>query len=400
MRILLAANASYLPPRGGSTRSNLVWLRALARAGHECRIVSPAPDPSAGDDRVEKDGLTIVRIAHLSRHAKVVRDEIEVFQPDWVLVSSEDLSRVLLREAFHAAPGSLIYLAHTPQFFPFGPESWNPDSEATDIIRSARAVIAIGHHVAGYINQHAGVRATVIHPPIYGSPPFPRYGRFGSGVILTINPCDVKGIAIFLAVAERCPGYRFEGLTGWGTTRRDLERMSKLPNVSALQPVADIGEALSRASLLLMPSLWYEGFGLIAMEAMLGGLPVVASNSGGLVEAKRGTGYVIPVRPIEQYKPEFDENHMPRPVLPEQDIEPWESAVRTLMSDQSAWEREAERSRAAAEEFASGLRVEEFEKLLLSLKPAGPTPRAKVRAENLTPAQRALLFERLRRRKS
>ena len=39
MRILLTATASYVPPRGGATRSNLIWLDHLARAGHACRIV-------------------------------------------------------------------------------------------------------------------------------------------------------------------------------------------------------------------------------------------------------------------------------------------------------------------------------------------------------------------------
>ncbi len=33
MRILLAANASYVPPRGGATRSNIVWLELLSEAG-------------------------------------------------------------------------------------------------------------------------------------------------------------------------------------------------------------------------------------------------------------------------------------------------------------------------------------------------------------------------------
>src|SRR5690242_16929242 len=42
MRILLTANASYLPPRGGATRSNLLWLEYLASSGHECRVVAGA----------------------------------------------------------------------------------------------------------------------------------------------------------------------------------------------------------------------------------------------------------------------------------------------------------------------------------------------------------------------
>jgi hypothetical protein len=47
MRILLTANASYVPPRGGATRSNLIWLDALAHAGHQCRIVSGAAGAGA-----------------------------------------------------------------------------------------------------------------------------------------------------------------------------------------------------------------------------------------------------------------------------------------------------------------------------------------------------------------
>ena len=82
--------------------------------------------------------------------------------------------------------------------------------------------------------------------------------------------------------------------------------------------------------LLLMPSLWLEGFGLIAMEAMLRGLPVIASDSGGLVEAKAGTGFVIPVRPLERFEPVFDETHMPKPVDVPQNIEPWVDALQIL----------------------------------------------------------------------
>ena len=42
---------------------------------------------------------------------------------------------------------------------------------------------------------------------------------------------------------------------------------------------------------------------MIVMESMLRGIPVVASDAGGLAEAKCGTGYVIPVKTIARYEP-------------------------------------------------------------------------------------------------
>ena len=115
--------------------------------------------------------------------------------------------------------------------------------------------------------------------------------------------------------------------------------MAALPNVRVLETVRNIDEVLAQTRLLLMPSLWYEGFGLIVMEAMLRGMPVIASDSGGLVEAKQGTGFVIPVRPIERFEPVFDETRMPKPV----DVRAGHRAVgagrlRALLTDRAAYE--------------------------------------------------------------
>ena len=84
---------------------------------------------------------------------------------------------------------------------------------------------------------------------------------------------------------------------------------------------------------------------------MLRGLPVISSDSGGLAEAKQGTGFVIPVRPIERYEPVFDENHMPKPVDIEQDIEPWKRALEALVGDRDTYSTQAEASRQAALQF-------------------------------------------------
>lgn len=406
MRILLTSNAPHHPPRGGSTRSNLVWLESLAARGHSCLVVCPAHEGDGEKSAKPRNGIAILSVKDLIRRRGILTREISSARPDFVLVSSEDLSHLLLREACEAAGDRLIYLAHTPQFYPFGPASWNPDPQAAEIVRNALAIVAIGHHMQRYIREHLGRDAAVIHPPIYGSAPFARFGSFEDGEILMINPCVVKGIGIFLELAAAFPGIRFAALTGWGTTSEDLRALANCPNVTVLESVGNIEEALSRARVLLMPSLWYEGFGLIAMEAMLRGIPVISSNSGGLEEAKQGTGFVIPVRPIEHYERVFDENHMPKPVDVRQDIEPWKQALSTLLGDREIYRTEAEISRQAALRFVSGLGASRFEDMLLELRTAAPPAAAESRRsnssrlENLSPARRALLVQRLRKRSS
>jgi glycosyltransferase involved in cell wall biosynthesis len=156
-----------------------------------------------------------------------------------------------------------------------------------------------------------------------------------------------------------------------------------------------------------MPSLWYEGFGLIGMEAMLRGVPVGASDSGGLQEAKTGTGFVIPARPIEKFEPVFDERGMPKPVVTSQDIAPWAEALETLLTDRLLYERESAASRGTALRFVSEIRPERIDEFLKALVPgpvdmkpeenAGPAQHA---IAELSPAKRALLIQWLRKRAS
>lgn len=398
MRILLASNASYDPPRGGSTRSNLAWLRILAASGHECTVAASSLTPERRT--ACSGGITIHSIPSLSLHAGDLAGLIRETRPDWVLVSSEDLSHTLLREAARSAPGRLVYLAHTPQFLPFGPESWHADPPAAELVRRAAAVVVIGRHMAAYVRTHLGREATVIHPPIYGPPPWPDLSGFGRKRVLMINPCAAKGISIFLELARNFPDIPFDALRGWGTTPEDEAALADLPNATLLENVPDIEDALRRCSVLIMPSLWYEGFGLIVMEAMLRGIPVVSSDSGGLLEAKHGTGYVIPVRPVEGYRLEFDAAHMPRPVLPPQNVEPWIAALRRLLEDEREYREESARSRAAATAFVSAIDPGAMGKLLASLpRAAEAASPAQAGKPPLDDARRALLLRELQKRR-
>ncbi len=409
MRILLTSSASHVPPRGGSTRSNLAWLEALAAGGHACRVVGGAlstdtPEKLAQvrheleDQQIELASPENYAVADPVKRAAVLKQQIHEFRPDWVLVSSEDIGQSLLRAAHDAAPGRVVYLAHTPQFYPFGPASWNPDREGAELVANSAAVIAIGNHTADYIHQHLGRRAEVIHPPIYGSGPFAQYGHSDGGFVTIINPCAVKGISIFLALAADLPGSRFAALPGWGTTTEDRHTLDSLPNVTLLRNCKNIDQILKDMHILLVPSLWFEGFGLVVVEAMLRGIPVVASDAGGLVEAKLGTNFVIPVRSIERYEAAFDDQGLPRAVLPEPDLAPWSAALRSLLRDRKLYLRESAAVRDAATKFVSALRPSQLEEFLLTLAPGRSIIHSEDALERLSPEKRTLLLQRLRPR--
>ena len=208
----------------------------------------------------------------------------------------------------------------------------------------------------------------------------------------------MKGISVFLALADALPQHEFGALPGWGTTGSDRRELESRPNIVLLPNCKHIAQVMARTRLLLMPSLWYEGFGLSVMEAMLHGIPVVSSDAGGLIEAKLGTRFVVPVRAIERYEPVFDDRAMPKPAIEPTPIEPWAEAVRALLSDRDVYQSESASARAKALAFVGGLHAGRLAELLESLVPRHEARIAPHSMESLTPDKRALLLQRLRKR--
>jgi glycosyltransferase involved in cell wall biosynthesis len=211
-----------------------------------------------------------------------------------------------------------------------------------------------------------------------------------------VNPCAVKGISIFLALADRFPQVTFHALRGWGTTAVDEAELARRTNVEVIGTVRDIEEELARTRVLLAPSLWFEGFGLIVTEAMLRGIPVIASDAGGLRESKLGTGLTVPVNPITAFEPRFDERNMPVVVTPPQNIDAWADALNGLLTDDALYNRESESARQASTAFVNSLDAGELLRLLERTTPrGGSTPRPH---RSLTPEQHAVLLRKLRQR--
>jgi len=197
---------------------------------------------------------------------------------------------------------------------------------------------------------------------------------------------------------------RFAAVPLWGTNVADRRVLEEHRNITILPPVDSIDTLLARTRVLLVPSLWAEARSRIIVEAMLHGVPVIASNIGGIPEAKLGVDYLLPVRPIEKYQERVDDQMVPVADVPEQDIGPWYDALGRLLADRGHYEQLSRASRAAALSYTESLSVEPLERLLEEAvkkpkaagAPTAPEPAESDPLSRLSPEKRQLLALRLR----
>ena len=415
MKILLVQNMVYVPTLGGANKGNRILLEELAGRGHECHVVAPALGLKAsitnrqqfhealasrnlswtarnGVDVFHQQGVEVHAVTDSTQLRRHVIAHIKEFDPDWVLVTSEDPEQQMLQPALEAAPTRVVYVVHTPLMLPFGPDCFLPNPESTEQFRRCAGVITYTRYTQEYIRKWSGVESVLIPFPVFGRGPFADFGCFDKGYVTLVNPCAYKGLPIFLELVRRFPEVQFAVVSTWGTTQRDRAALAAYENVVTLQPAADIDVIFAQTRILLMPSLWIENAGFLCTEAMLRGIPVIASNSGALPETKMGVDYVLPVRTIERYHEELDELGNPLPVIPPQDIGPWEEALRRLVTEREHYDDLSRASREAAHAFVAGIGAERYEEYLNNLQPAQHDFDA-ARSDIRTEAQRALLSQ-------
>lgn len=105
-----------------------------------------------------------------------------------------------------------------------------------------------------------------------------------------------KGVDVLLD-AMKVLGDEVHALIAGDAVLRDVEKMDMPSNVTRIGWLTpgQLETVFKGAHVLLVPSRW-EGFGLIAAEAMRAGLPVIATNVGGLPEVvdHEVSGIIVP----------------------------------------------------------------------------------------------------------
>jgi glycosyltransferase involved in cell wall biosynthesis len=183
--------------------------------------------------------------------------------------------------------------------------------------RRCDRIIAISRHLGDFVQRVEGVKPEKIVPIHYGMMVSAGWAGDSEGIrrelslggderlVLSIGRLtEQKGHRYLLEawrrISSECPRGRLL-LVGDGPARerltRHAERLGVAGSVIFLGWRKDVPRLLEAGDVVVHPSLW-EGFGLVLLEAMAAGKPVVGTNVSAIPEivADGGTGLLVPPR--------------------------------------------------------------------------------------------------------
>jgi glycosyltransferase involved in cell wall biosynthesis len=352
VRILFATTRLYPPDRhGGAQNSAHALLSRVVVRGHQCEVAAAHP---AGARLLARralfalsgrrwlgradlvNGYPTFRAApwHL---AALVAQRCERQQPDVLVTDHVDVIQALARQPTAPRIPTLLRVADV-----------GFRNTSADWVRHGNVrVFANSAFIATRLREELGIDAPVLYPIV--DPALYRTPRDGAAMITLINPIQGKGLDVVLGIADRLPARRFMLVSGWPRPNPELERLRVAvrdrPNVTLEAWTADMRTVYTRTRLLLFPAQWEEGFGRVVLEAHSSGIPVVASDRGGLPEAVRDGGCIVP----------FDAA-----------IDTWAATVDRIMGDDTAYAELSARARANLErpEFDADSITDRFVELL------------------------------------
>jgi glycosyltransferase involved in cell wall biosynthesis len=143
------------------------------------------------------------------------------------------------------------------------------------------------------------------------------YAKLSEKHVTFINPHPKKGGKIAFSLAEKNPDIPFLFVGSWlGPPEKNYKRRAKAAgNIDWVASTPDMSDIYRKTYILIAPTCIDEAWGRVVTEAQFSGIPVLASNRGGLPESV-GEGGIL---------------------LPDDDLESWQIALEDLWSNQQRW---------------------------------------------------------------
>ncbi|MDJ0739245.1 MAG: glycosyltransferase family 4 protein [Gammaproteobacteria bacterium] len=278
---------SFAPRLGGLERIAALLAAGAAEHGSAVTVVTDSPGDGPGGDaalpyRVVRTQRTVARVREFRR-------------ADCVLMMNVSLPGLVAATLARAC----VVLSHHGIYTGRG------------IVGTAKAVlrrqltrrfanVAVSHYVAAHLPSAAEVVPNGYDRTLFRrDPAIARDREFVfCGRLVSDKGCDVA-LRALAVVVERYPDARLT-VVGDGPERGRLDALavelgiaSRVDFTGALRGRELVGE-LNRHVCLLVPSLWHEPYGVVAVEGIACCETVIASDRGGLPEALAGLGTTTP----------------------------------------------------------------------------------------------------------
>lgn len=275
---------TFLPDIGGVATTESILATAFARAGHDVTVVTITPGPVTGYD------YAVVRRPGMLRLTQLYA------QADILILSNLSL-KLFYPLLFMRRPFGLRH--HSDSAAQLSRSWLSPDLLRRWIMRRA-----VNFATSAFIGRKIAVPHHVVHP--FANPEHitaetmePVEARRGALFVGRLE--EEKGILYLL---DRWPevrnilGVDELRIVGDGALRPEIEariasgRYQDVRFVGRL-PLAETAREMGRAAYSLVPSLWEEPFGAVAIESLAAGAVVVLSNRGGLPETTGDLGFAF-----------------------------------------------------------------------------------------------------------
>lgn len=230
------------------------------------------------------------------RYLNCFREELRMRRPDMIILwGGLLLEMTIMREAREAGIPVIFYLVNSgyrnPNNFKYV-SLVVTDSQATADLYKERFNL-ICHPIGKFIDPNL-IKSSVRKPEF----------------ITFINPSFEKGVNVFMPMAhlaaKECPEIKFlvvQSRGRWGTALQVLKfRPDEFPNVRIIGHQKDMKPVYASTKVLLLPSTWHESGARVIPEALLNGIPIIASNTGGSAELIGSAGVMLDLPEVVREK--------------------------------------------------------------------------------------------------
>jgi glycosyltransferase involved in cell wall biosynthesis len=163
-----------------------------------------------------------------------------------------------------------------------------------------------------------------------------------------VNPQPHKGVFVFARLAAELGRLRpdipllvVEGRAKASWLARTGLDFRKAKNLFSMANTPDPRDFYKVSRIVVMPSLWQESFPRVAAEALINGIPVLATRRGGTPEVLQDAGFLFDVP--DRYTADS------REVPTVEEVSPWIEIILKLWDDPSFYAAEQQRCGEAAE---------------------------------------------------